>query len=57
VPGGLEVRVFNPTDAPTTVRLAGHSGWVTDLRGRPIEPFDGGFDLGPYKIATARLVG
>ena len=53
--GQLEVRVFNPTPAPATVRLAGRSGWLVDLRGRPLGPFDGAFDLGPWAIATARL--
>jgi len=53
--GALEVRVFNPTDADTTVRLAGRSGWLVDLRGRPTAPFEGGFALRPHGIATARL--
>jgi hypothetical protein len=57
VPGGLELRVFNPRNEPTEVRLAGRSGWLTDLRGRPIEPFEGAFELAPYRIATARLPG
>ncbi len=55
--GGLEVRVFNPSAAPTTVRLEGCRGWLVDLRGRPLQPFDGSFDLGPWRIATARLDG
>ncbi|HZQ85906.1 MAG TPA: hypothetical protein VFA83_13750 [Acidimicrobiales bacterium] len=54
-PGGLEARVFNPTAAETTVSLDGRSGWLVDLRGRPLEPFDGSFTLGPHGIATARL--
>jgi mannosylglycerate hydrolase len=53
--GALEVRVFNPRDEPTTVDLGGRSGWLMDLRGRPLEPFDGGFGLRPWGIATARL--
>jgi alpha-mannosidase len=53
--GALEVRVFNPTDADAPVDLGGRSGWLIDLRGRPIEPFDGGFTLRPWAIATARL--
>ncbi len=52
--GLIEVRVFNPDDEPTTVRIGG-SGWLVDLRGRPIEPFDSEFALGGHKIATARL--
>ncbi len=51
----LEVRVFNPTDQATTVALAGHSGWLVDLRGRPLEPFDESFPLRPHGIATLRL--
>ncbi|MBV8961369.1 MAG: hypothetical protein JO087_21610, partial [Actinobacteria bacterium] len=53
--GGLEARVFNPTDQETTVSLDGRSGWLVDLRGRPLQPFDGSFTLGPHAIATARL--
>jgi alpha-mannosidase len=55
--GALEVRVFNPSGEPTTVRLTGRRGWLVDLRGRPLEPFADGFDLGPWRIATARLSG
>jgi hypothetical protein len=53
--GALEVRVFNPTDADAPVDLGGRSGWLVDLRGRPVEQFDGGFTLRPWGIATARL--
>jgi len=55
VAGTLHVRVFNPTDAPTTVTIDGRRGWLVDLRGRPVEPFEGTFDLGPHAIATAAL--
>ncbi len=55
VAGVLEARVFNPTAAPTTVSLAGRSGWLVDLRGYPLQPFEGSFELGPFRIATARL--
>jgi alpha-mannosidase len=55
--GTLEVRVFNPTDGDTTVDLDGRTGWLVDLRGRPLGPFDGSFPLGPWQIATARLSG
>ncbi|MDP9440950.1 MAG: alpha-mannosidase, partial [Actinomycetota bacterium] len=51
----LEVRVFNPSAEPTTVRLHGRRGWLVDLRGRPLEPFEDAFELGPWRIATARL--
>jgi mannosylglycerate hydrolase len=55
--GTLEVRVFNPSPTPTTVAVADRSGWLVDLRGRPVAPFDGSFELGPWAIATARLSG
>jgi hypothetical protein len=51
----LLVRVFNPSAAPATVRIEGRQGWLVDLRGRPIAPFDGGFDLRPWELATATL--
>lgn len=53
--GALEVRVFNPSPAPTTVRIDGRAGWLVDLRGQPLEAFEGGFELGPWAFATARL--
>ncbi|HTT86747.1 MAG TPA: hypothetical protein VMF60_05240, partial [Acidimicrobiales bacterium] len=53
--GLLELRVFNPTDAPTTVRLGSRSGWLVDLRGRSLVAFDGSFELPPWGIATAHL--
>ena len=52
---GLVVRVFNPGDAPTRVTIDGRRGWLVDLRGRPIEPFEGSFELRPWGIATAAL--
>ena len=51
----LEVRVCNPTDEPAAVRTGGRHGWLVDLRGRPLEAFDGGFELRPRGIATFRL--
>jgi hypothetical protein len=53
--GALEVRVFNPTGSATTVDVPGRSGWLVDLRGRPLTPFEGSFALRPHGIATARL--
>jgi hypothetical protein len=53
--GGLEVRVFNPSAAATTVTIDGRAGWLVDLRGRPLERFTGGFPLRPWRIATAVL--
>nr|MBA3654736.1 hypothetical protein [Actinomycetota bacterium] len=55
VPGGLEVRVFNPRAEPTEVVLPDRRGWLIDLRGRPLAPVDGRFDLGPFAIATVRI--
>ncbi len=53
----LVVRVFNPSDTATEVTIAGRRGWLVDLRGRPIAPFDGSFPLRARGIATAALTG
>jgi hypothetical protein len=53
--GALVVRVFNPTAAPTHVSFGGRSGQLVDLTGRRVDDFEGGFELGPWKLATARL--
>ncbi|MDA8280903.1 MAG: alpha-mannosidase [Actinomycetota bacterium] len=55
VPGALEVRVFNPTGDTADVGLGGRSGWLVDLRGRPVQPVSGSFDLRPFGIATIHL--
>jgi hypothetical protein len=55
VAAALVVRVFNPSDAPTRVELPGRRGWLVDLRGRPLAPFDGAFELRARGIATASL--
>ncbi len=55
--GQLEVRVFNPGGSPTIVEVAGRSGWLVDLRGRPVTPFEGSFELRAHGIATLRLDG
>ncbi len=39
----------------THVRLPGRSGWLVDLRGRPLERFEVGFPLAPWRLATALL--
>jgi hypothetical protein len=52
--GMLEVRVFNPTAAPTTVTVWNRSGWLVDLRGRTVAAFDGSFGLRPFGMATFR---
>ena len=53
--GRLEVRVFNPGTEPTVVQIDGRSGWLVDLRGAPIESWDGSFPLPPGRLATATL--
>ena len=53
--GRVSVRVFNPSDAPTQVTIEGRHGWLVDLRGRTLEPFEGRFELRPHGIATAVL--
>ncbi len=57
VPGGLEVRVFNPTPFPAEVSLGGRPTWLVDLRGRPLERSEGSFTLRPFGIATLRITG
>jgi alpha-mannosidase len=58
-PGGLTVRVFRADPAPGAVEVtyagAPARGWVVDLRGRPVTPFEGGITLSPWQIATLRL--
>lgn len=55
--GVLAVRVHNPRAEPSNVSFGERSGWLVDLRGRPLEPFDGGFELRAQGIATVRLPG
>jgi mannosylglycerate hydrolase len=55
--GALHVRVCNPSADATIVRIDGRRGWLVDLRGRPLEPFEGSFPLRPWGIATAALAG
>jgi len=58
-PGGLVLRVFR-TDAepgPVTVTHEGAParGWIIDLQGRPVAPFDGAIELRPWQICTLQL--
>jgi FtsP/CotA-like multicopper oxidase with cupredoxin domain len=55
VAGRLELRVFNPSSDTTTVTIDGRRGWLVDLRGRPVEPFEQRFTLAPWRIATVVL--
>jgi alpha-mannosidase len=52
---GLVLRVFNPAATQTVVRVPGRRGWLVDLRGRPVEPFEGSFPLRAGGIATVAL--
>ncbi|NLV55871.1 MAG: alpha-mannosidase [Acidimicrobiales bacterium] len=52
--GRLEVRVWNPSDSEVTVTVD-RTGWVTDLRGRPLERIEGRVALRPAGIATLSL--
>jgi hypothetical protein len=53
--GQLLVRVFNPSAQPATVTIDGRDGWLVDLRGRSMQPFEGSFDLTPWQIVTVNL--
>jgi hypothetical protein len=53
--GAIHVRVFNPTDEPTTVTVEGRRGWRIDLRGRPVAPFEQAITLAPQQITTLQL--
>ncbi len=53
--GVLHLRLFNPTPEPTTVTIDNRQGWLVDLRGRPLHPFEGTVELGPWQIATLAL--
>ena len=55
VGGRLELRVFNPSAAETTVTVAGRAGWLVDLRGAPRERMEDSFPLPAWGIATVRL--
>jgi mannosylglycerate hydrolase len=53
--GAIEVRVLNPSDRPAMIDVEGRSGWLVDLRGRPLVPFERRFELRGHGIATFRL--
>jgi hypothetical protein len=55
--GRVEVRVFNPKPAATSVEIPDRTGWLVDLRGRPVARFEGRFELRAQGIATALLDG
>lgn len=53
--GQLVVRVFNPSPEPTIVSIGERTGWVVDLRGRPLEQVEGSFELAPWAVRTVNL--
>ena len=53
--GRLELRVFNPTSEATDVRVAGRKGWLMDLKGTPLQPFQETVTLPAGRIATLAL--
>jgi mannosylglycerate hydrolase len=53
--GALEVRAWNASDEARDLEIVGRTGWLTDLRGAPVQPFDGRAQLGPWRIATVVL--
>jgi mannosylglycerate hydrolase len=59
VPGGLVVRVFRTAAAAGPVSLEHEGvaarGFVIDLRGQPVAPFEGTLELRPFEIATLQL--
>lgn len=57
VAGCVEVRVFNPTGTPVTVRMPGRSGQLVELSGRTVAGWSETFDLGAWRFATARIDG
>ncbi len=50
--GQLEIRVFNPRSTATTVEIPDRTGWLVDLRGQTVSPFEGQFPLRGHGIAT-----
>jgi hypothetical protein len=58
-PGGLVVRVVRTadTEGPVAIEYEGvpGRGHLVDLRGAPIEPFEGSITLRPWQIATLQL--
>jgi mannosylglycerate hydrolase len=54
---GLEVRCFNPGEAPATVTIDGRRGSIVDLRGNVLGVFAGTTDVGSHQIITLHLTG
>lgn len=54
--GRLELRVVETSGLPTTLRVPGRRGELTDLAGRPLGvAFDGEMPLEPHRMATVAL--
>ena len=53
--GRLELRVFNPGNEETEVRVEGRQGWLMDLKGTPLEAFEEAVELPAGRIATLAL--
>jgi alpha-mannosidase len=58
-PGGLVVRLFRTEPNPGPVEIehdgAPARGWIIDLQGRPVAPFEGHVALRPWEICTLQL--
>ena len=55
IPQALRDRGYNPTDRDTTLTVSDRTGWIVDLRGAPVIPFDGTTTLRPWEITTLLL--
>jgi len=59
IAGGLLVRVFRTDsgEGPVTIEHDGApaTGWIVDLQGRPVEPFEGQVTMRPWQIVTFQL--
>jgi alpha-mannosidase len=58
-PGGLILRVFRTEPEAGTVSIEHEGtparGWIIDLQGRPVAPFEGTVELTPWQICTLQL--
>jgi mannosylglycerate hydrolase len=58
-PEGLVVRIFRTAAAGGNVSIehrgAPAKGWIVDLVGRPVEPFEGSVAMTPWQIVTIRI--
>jgi hypothetical protein len=55
VGNGLELRVWNASDEHRELEIPGRTGWFVDLRGAPLDRFEGRASLGAWRIATLVL--